>query len=154
MAWEQPTNWSTGVVPGLADTAVFTNTGGTTVPGTLTNLLSESRTIGGLVFSQGTSKHLTDLGGNTLTVQGSLSVGFDQLSTGTTAIRNGRLVVEGEFSEALLGIGQAANANAVLDLNGLAEFEARLTRLAIAQGQGRDAAAFVTLADCYSIEVG
>jgi len=92
--WANAENWEFyNIVPGPDDTVYFSNTGSSTLPDTVTNSIVADRTIGGMAYDNSSRYHTTDLGGNTLTVEGDLNFNTNQSGHTTTIIRNGNLLV-------------------------------------------------------------
>lgn len=118
--WATSGNWTPAGGPGTADTANFTDTGSFTLPGEVTSLLNADRTVGGLIFTNGTSKyHTLDLNGRTLTVAGNAHFNTDGSGITTTTLRNGTLVLNGAFSTFNVARAVAGSSNGSADLSGL-----------------------------------
>jgi len=93
--WITADNWAAGTPPLGTETVSFDNTGASTLPGEVTNVLSGNVTIGGLTFRNDNRYHTTDFGGNTLTVEGDLNFNVNYNKPTTTTLTDGTLQVVG-----------------------------------------------------------
>jgi hypothetical protein len=124
-SWAAGGSWSNGSGPGTTDTASFTDTGASPIPGDPTSFLNASRTIGGLNFSDTATKfHTLDLGGNTLTLTGNLGFNVNTGTNSTATIRNGTLVVNGAFANIYAGYAVSQFTTGSGDLSGLTALNA------------------------------
>src|SRR3954471_10841450 len=66
-SWATGSSWSVPAGPGAGDTASFSDTGASTLPGEVTSVVNSDRSINGLSFNDTASKfHTLDLGTHTL----------------------------------------------------------------------------------------
>ena len=130
LSWGTGVNWG-GSAPAnpAASLITFTNAGASTVNGTITSVLDASRQLNaGLTFSNTNGNyHVTDLGGNTLTLNGGeLRVGYNVKGSSAT-FQNGTLKI-GDASAASLNVGYGSSS-ATLTIN--SDFSANLGTVTI-----------------------
>jgi hypothetical protein len=152
-------NWVGGVEPGVADDVTFTNTGGSTTSA-MTNEVAASTAINSLWYNQQSDTpfvvHATQIdAGQILTISGStvfapanngLNGPYSLMAgnVGTTSTMNSKTVITGPGQLDVLNAGgdivvsettptsiSASSANAVLDLSGLATFNANIDQLLV-----------------------
>jgi len=151
--WANQENWDFyGVVPGPNDTAFFNNTGALTLPDVVTNSLSADRTIGGLAYDNSSRFHTTDLGGNTLTVEGDLNFNTDQSGQTTTILRNGNLLVADPLGYVNVGRSESSSSWANVNLSALEQFTAGVHEFHVGSKLSGSATGELALAESNDIE--
>jgi hypothetical protein len=135
------TNWAAAswspAAPGTLDTALFGDTGSSTLPNDMTVFLDQNRTIGGLAFSNTAGKYTTlDLDGKTLTVNGNLMFNVDRNAATTTTIRNGTLTVNSASATIYAGSAVSSASVGTPTLAGLTAFNATVADILVGASTG------------------
>jgi len=152
-SWAQSLNWDPDGLPNVS--ATFDDAA-TAAPGTVTNIVDRNFTLGSLTYQSTTNAHTTQIdAGSTLLINGlgtgrSLVVGnVPSGSADTTAVLTGggSLVVNTPSEDILVTSGSQSSptSESVLDLSGLANFEATINEFRMATEHVRTQAQ-VTLA--------
>ncbi len=138
--WSTAANW-TGGLPGASDDVKFFNNGAVATVSNLNNVVDASTSIGSLQVGNTNNFHTTLIpAGQSLTVAGALQVGTgtDQSSSQSvfaTISGAGSLTVNNATANILVGqgntSGSSATLKATLDLRGLDNFTANVSRLGI-----------------------
>jgi hypothetical protein len=138
--WSTAANW-TGGLPGASDDVKFFNNGAVATVSNLNNVVDASTAIGSLQVGNTNNFHTTLIpAGQSLTVAGALQVGTgtDQTSSQSvfaTMTGAGSLAVNNTAANILIGQGNtggsSATLKATLDLRGLDNFTANVSRLGI-----------------------
>jgi hypothetical protein len=150
--WANGHNWSNNAGPSPTDTAIFTDTGSSIIPGDTTSVLNIDRIIGGLVFSDTAGHyHTLDLAGHGLDVAGSLSFNLDQGSSTTTTVRNGALLMTNAFGQLNVGRAVSGSASAIVDLSGLRSIAAHVQDVLIGTSTANGANGTLTLSPLNNI---
>ncbi|NQU25306.1 MAG: PEP-CTERM sorting domain-containing protein [Candidatus Nealsonbacteria bacterium] len=151
--WANAENWEFyNIVPGPDDTVYFSNTGSSTLPDTVTNSIVADRTIGGMAYDNSSRYHTTDLGGNTLTVEGDLNFNTNQSGHTTTIIRNGNLLVTDPLGYINVGRSESSTAWANVNLSTLDSFNADVHELRVGSKLSGTATGELALAVANDIE--
>jgi autotransporter-associated beta strand protein len=145
--WSTAANWTNSGVPTISNDVVFIDLGATNAAGTVDNVVDSSFSIGSLTYGQTNLYHTTLIpSGVTLTVGGTAGglvagtgtdSGISQLTTAAITGAGGKLTVTNKSAN--INIGQAHSttdnvislAQATLDLSGLDEFTATVSRLVV-----------------------
>ncbi len=150
--WATTTNWSNLAGPGTSDTAVFTDTGSSTLPAETTVLFDTNHTIGGMSFTDNAGKyHTVNLAGHTLTISGNLNFNLDQNTQTTTTLRDGQLVVSGSFANINVGIGVSGSSKSIVDFSGLSSLNATVQNFLVGASTSGNTIATLTLSPSNTI---
>lgn len=122
-SWGAAANWNPDGLPAAVDTVTFTNAAANSLPGTTTNALDISRTVGGLTVQNGpTSFHTLDLAGQTLTVNGNVNVNTNFLDATLYTVKGGAWNIGSasnrfDFNVARNTLNTGSTARATVDLS-------------------------------------
>ena len=105
--WSEGENWDALAPPGTADTATFGDVGAV-ADDSVTNIVDQAFSIGGLDVTATAGNHKISLNGNTLLIDGRVDVGYRSL-TKTTRIVNGTLQIGTEAAARDMYIGGSGN---------------------------------------------
>lgn len=152
ISWATGSSWSVPAGPGTGDTASFSDTGASTLPGEVTSLVNADRTINGLAFNDTSTKfHTLDLGTHNLTITGNLNFNLDQSAVTTTTVRNGVLTANGAFSTLNVGRAVSGSSKSIVDLSGVSSLTAALQDVNIGVSTASSAEGTLTLSPSNSI---